>query len=131
MKRHIKFLLHVVCITLFMSSCSPNSPELPQQSDNTDDSEYYVKYSISSSFYKFGSISYADVRGTVTERTGNYSNTSTKWSVTIGPVKKGFRASVRYDRGTADEVKLEVSKNGSPFALKAKGDKSASYTIDY
>lgn len=123
-----KLFLLLFMATLLVACNDYNTPNIIGEADN---SEYYVRYTITSSFYAFGSIYYADVNGTETDRLGNYSQTSLKWVVTIGPVKKGFRAYVEYKSGRADEVKLEVSKNGSPFALKASGDKSAYYTIDY
>ncbi len=58
----------------------------------------------------------------------NYQTRS--WTITIGPVKKGFRAHVENERRTATD-KIEVSKDGSPFAIKASGQNSASYTINY
>ena len=51
------------------------------------------------------------------------------WTITIGPVKKGFRASIQYNEGGTCQI--EVSKNNGPFALKAEGKNSASYTIDF
>ena len=50
--------------------------------------------------------------------------------MTIGPVKKGFKASVRNEKGTGN-AQIEVSKNNGPFALKASGQNSASYTINF
>ena len=126
----MKRFFFIITTTLLMVACNDyNSPQ--QGNNNTDNSKYYVKYSISSSFYKFGNISYADVKGTGKAHEGNYSNTNTKWSITIGPVKKGFHAFVYYSSGRADVVKIEVSKNNSPFAEKASGETSASYTINY
>ncbi|MBO5674015.1 MAG: hypothetical protein J6S09_06985 [Paludibacteraceae bacterium] len=104
----------------------PSNGNSTQQRD-----EYYVKYTISSSFYYFGSITYADVNGTKHDRTGDYNRTSLKWEVIVGPVKKGFNSHVSYSRGSANIVKIEVSKNNGPFVLKASGDDSANYIIDF
>lgn len=104
----------------------PSNGNSTQQQD-----EYYVKYTISSSFYYFGSITYADVNGTKNDRTGDYNRTSLKWEVIVGPVKKGFNSHVSYSRGSANIVKIEVSKNNGPFVLKASGDDSANYIIDF
>lgn len=130
MKRYLKLLFCSISVTLLMSSCSFFSSDLPQQGGNSDNSEYYVQYSIKSTYayYYFGDIYYAAEHGTQCAEKGR---TVKSWSVIVGPVKRGFRASVRYDSGVASEVKIEVSKNGSPFALKASGEKSASYTINY
>ena len=106
--------------------------------------EYYVKYEvISSTIYLGGKLD-------VTIKDENSSNTTfsinqgASWDLTIGPVQKGFLASllaVASDT-TYNKLKLSssiyVSKNGSPFALK-KSDGSDSprdlveinYTIDY
>ena len=119
-------LLALFVAALLMVGCEENMPT-PQ----VDTNEYYVKYTIKSSFYKFGHITYADVHGTGRAHEGNYANTSTNWSVTIGPVKKGFHAFVQYDSGSANSVTLEVSKNNGPFVLKASGTTSAFYTIDF
>ena len=51
--------------------------------------------------------------------------------VIVGPVKKGFNSHISYSRGSANTVKIEVSKNNGPFVLKASGDKSASYIINF
>lgn len=104
----------------------PSNGNSTQQRD-----EYYVKYTISSSFYYFGSITYADVNGTKNDRTGDYNRTSLKWEVIVGPVKKGFNSHVSYSRGSANIVKIEVSKNNGPFVLKASGDDNANYIIDF
>jgi hypothetical protein len=90
--------------------------------------EYYVKYSITTRQYQiFSDITYADISG---EKVANKGYSSRAWGITIGPVKKGFRASVRYGRG-GGICHIEVSKNGGPFAMKAEADKSVSYTINF
>jgi hypothetical protein len=126
MKRLFLFLL-LATITLTFTSC--DLFYTPPTQPNTD--EYYVRYTIQSSFYYFGSISYADVNGTQRDRTGNYNNTSLLWEMTIGPVKKGFNSFVKYESGKADNVKIEVSKNGNPFVQKASGVNNASYKINF
>ena len=123
----MKKILTAIFITLIavtLTGCEGyNQPQIGD--------EYYVKYTISSSFYYFGGISYADVNGTKNDRMGDYNRTSLKWEVVVGPVKKGFRAHVSYSKGGANTVKIEASKNNGPFVLKAQGDKSASCTIDF
>ena len=90
--------------------------------------EYYVKYSITTRQYQiFSDITYADISG---EKVANKGYSSRAWGITIGPVKKGFRASVRYGWG-GGICHIEVSKNGGPFAMKAEADKSVSYTINF
>ena len=82
-----------------------------------------MKYSIdvTGPYQHFWKISYADVDGM---KTSNDGNSAKHWTVTIGPVKKGFRASVKNAMGTGMN-KIEVSKNNGPFALKASGEDSA------
>ena len=125
--RKMKKILSIILVSVLafsLTACEGfNNP------DKND--EYYVKYSISSSFYYFGSIKYVDVNGTKHDRTGDYNRTSLKWEVIVGPVNKGFNSHVSYSRGRANIVKIEVSKNNGPFVLKASGDKSASYMIDF
>lgn len=128
----MKKILPVLLISLLTSTfTSCEGFNQPNNGGSNQQDEYYVKYSISSSFYYFGSITYADVNGTNNDRTGDYNRTSLKWEVIVGPVKKGFRSHVSYSRGNANTVKIEVSKNNGPFVLKANGEKSANYTIDF
>lgn len=100
-----------------------------QGGGKTSSDEYYVKYTIKSlgTYYYFSDIYYADVNGTGSAEKGH---SVKSWTVTIGPVKKGFKASVRNEKGTGN-AQIEVSKNNGPFALKASGQNSASYTINF
>jgi hypothetical protein len=129
MKKYIKLLLFLFPLTLLLSACSFNSPDMSQKGSNFDDSEYYVQYSLKSThpYYQFSDIYYATEHGTECAKKGEYVKS---WTVIVGPVKGGFRAFVRC-QGSGTEAKIEVSKNGSPFALKASGEVSVSYTIDY
>ena len=113
-------LLATIIVALFMVSCE-------DYSNPSDNSEYYVRYSVSSTYpYIFSNVKYADVNGT-----GSFMNYQTRnWAITIGPVKKGFNAFVKNENGTATD-KIEVSKNGGPFALKASGNNSATYCINF
>ena len=124
----MKRLFFIFAAALLLVSCEEGY-NTPQQGGKTDDTEYYVKYSIKSpGIYKyFSDIYYADVNGTKSTSIG-YSLSN--WSVTIGPVKKGFKASVRNEKGTGNNM-IEISKNGGPFALKAEGQNGASYKINF
>ncbi|MBO7494721.1 MAG: hypothetical protein J6T87_11325 [Bacteroidales bacterium] len=117
-------LLATIIVALFIVSCEKDNSEDYNSSEKT---EYYVRYSVSSTYpYVFSDVKYADVNGT-----GSFMNYQTRsWSVTIGPVKKGFNAFVKNENGTATD-KIEVSKDGGPFATKASGNNSASYRIDF
>ena len=92
--------------------------------ENTDIPNYYVKYQFSCA-YKY-SLSF-----TVETDMGpeTFSGIYAGWSETYGPVSKGFRASISVD-ATAN-VKIYVSRGKEPFVLKASGNSSAAYTIDF
>ena len=126
MKR-IFILLSFAFVAIGLTSCyfyaEPTNP--------TEINEYYVRYSIQSSWYKFGGVSYADIAGTSYDLSATYANS---WTITIGPVKKGFKAWSKNSMGTntnSAKHTIEVSKNGGPFAQKATGVNNASYTINY
>jgi len=119
----MKKLFTLLAAAILMVACKDfNSPQ-------QDKTEYYVKYTIKSpgTYYYFSDITYADVSGTGSAEKGH---SVKSWTVTIGPVKKGFKASVKNAKGTGDN-QIEVSKAGGPFSLKASGTNSASYTINF
>jgi hypothetical protein len=122
MKKLFIILAEIIAIGFTGCGLFSNSP------DYVDSNEYYVKYSISSTTYNyFSDIYYAKESGT---GSAEISHSVRSWTVTIGPVKKNFKAFVRNERGTGYN-KIEVSKNGGPFALKAEGTNSATYTINF
>ena len=127
MKKILSVLLISLLTFTFMGCEGFNQPS--NGGSNQPKDEYYVKYSIdvTGPYQHFWKISYADVNGT---KTSNDGNSAKHWTVTIGPVNKGFRASVKNAMGTGMN-KIEVSKNNSPFVLKASGEDCASYTIDF
>ena len=135
MKNYFKLFFIVFSLSMLAVSCnftSPNPPSYGGEDNNTNrepSAEYYVKYTIKGEgiYGRFSDIVYADVNGTKTASEG-YQIRS--WSVTIGPVSKGFKAYVRNEGGGGDNV-IEVFKNGGPFAQKATGWNSASYTINF
>jgi hypothetical protein len=137
---NISILVFIITIGIINSSCN-------EECDNGDIEpidKYYVKYEVNSStIYSGGKL---DVTIN-TEKNENLVITISQrnlWETIIGPVQKGFNASMRveatgetYDKLTI-YTNIYVSKNGSPFALK-KSDGSdtprdnvqISYTIDY
>ena len=121
MKRFLKTILCLLPALTLIVSCN-EQPEV-------DNNEYYVKYTITSggTYYYFSDIYYKDVHGTGSAEKGH---SIKNWTVTIGPVKRGFTASVRNEKGTGKN-QIDISKNNGPFALKATGQNSASYTINY
>lgn len=126
----MKKLFFLFAAGVLTAACEEfNTPYSGGGGGSTSTVEYYVRYTIKSpgTYYYFSDIYYNDVNGTGSAEK-NHSVSS--WTVTIGPVKKGFKASVRNERGTGNNI-IEVSKNGSPFAQKATGTNSASYTINY
>lgn len=124
MKKLFILLIVAIITALLMVSC-----ENQDASGSGGKDDYYVKYSIKSGgpYLYFSDIVYADVYGSQTAEKGH---SIKSWTVTIGPVKKGFRASVRNTKGTGNNI-IEVSKNGGPFAQKATGTNGASYTINF
>lgn len=130
MKRLLIFMA-IAIAAIGLTSCEGLGFYTTPPGNNQTTDEYYVRYSIVSSWYVFGNVSYGDVHGTSYDLTGQRVNS---WSVTIGPVKKSFSAWSRNNLGTntnSANHTIEVSKNGGPFAQKAKGINSASYTINF
>lgn len=116
------FIFGALLIMAFIS-CDKNEPE--------DNNEYYVKYTISATqVSQIDDITYADVEKMVT--VDNTKNFLTKWEITIGPVKKGFKAYINNGKNSKlSTAKIEISKNGKPFVMKASGTISATYVIDF
>ncbi|MBQ4394774.1 MAG: hypothetical protein IJP45_06495 [Paludibacteraceae bacterium] len=126
MKKGIRIIISLLIVSLIMFSCDLFYD--PQHDVTPDNSNYYVRYTIKATYpYLFSDVTYRDVYGTEIALK-NYRTRS--WSVTIGPVKKGFNAYVKNESGSATN-QIEISKNGEPFTLKANGTNSASYTIDF
>lgn len=132
----ILFLGFLISIGTIITSC--------EKENTVDANEYYVKYEVNSTtIYSGGKLNVTI--NTETNELMTLSINQRKLSeIVIGPVKKGFIASmiVAASGETHDRLKLYatifVSKNGSPFALK-KNDGSdeprdsveLDYTIDY
>src|SRR5690606_4188209 len=93
--------------------------------------EYYVKYIVNSSTnYVEGRKSIERIAIITSENNSiqNFTFNNSTWEMTIGPVKKGFNASLntRYNVAVFDgpnntyiNSEIHVSKNNGPFALKA------------
>jgi len=110
--------------------------------------EYYVKYIVNSSTpYVEGGKSISRTAQITSENNSNKSFTFNKsaWETTIGPVKKGFHASLNSSfsqvfggpNRTYINIEIHVSKNNGPFALKASNTStqerfsaSCKYTIN-
>jgi len=82
------------------------------------------------SFITRATVTYVDADG----KKVKVEKVSNGWEVTVGSVKKGFEASLLVEETSGyviHESTIEVSRNGEPFALKARGELNASYRIDY
>ena len=93
---------------------------------------FYVKYKISGSTYFYiDGVSYNTENGS---RSENFS-AARSFEVICGPVNKNFvaRITLTQYRGApaSNATKISVSKNNGPFAIKASGQSSASYTINF
>jgi len=112
--------------------------------DATD--EYYVKYEVIGTTVYGSSMFYATVNNEKNNDL-NYSFAGgSQWELIIGPVQKGFTASidVRVEDNELGSVRVEfalniyVSKNNGPYTIKAldttvlpRDRGQNSYTIDY
>lgn len=122
-----RYFLLAACLGVLMS-CEKDAGK--------DEARYYVKYTGETSTLHIVETTY-----TVATDTGidTYKTTGSRsdYSVTIGPVKKGFKASIACMCDETESyyiksqrVTIEVSKDGEPFAQKASGTDMASYVID-
>ena len=102
-----------------------------------EEGRYYVKYTGETSTVHMVETTYtvATDTGVDTYKTSGFGS---DYSVTVGPVKKGFRAEIscsivgESEYGVKSQrVTIEVSRDGEPFAQKATGTARASYVVDY
>lgn len=102
-----------------------------------EEARYYVKYTGETSTLHIVETTYtvATDTGVDTYKTSGFGS---DYSVTIGPVKKGFQAEIscrivgESEYGVKSQrVTIEVSRDREPFALKATGTDRAIYVIDY
>ena len=113
-----------------------------EECEECDLDEYYIKYAVGvqANSYK---VPIDIVIRNEHDKTTPYSDTDS-WNITLGPVKKGFTASIWVEFGhtfLGDATliaKIYVSKNDSPFALKEEAESADTnepvqidYTIDY
>lgn len=141
--RFLPVFILTLLFGVFIVSCDKENESEPEDNNSPSD-EYYVKYEVNSSTIYTGGKLDMTIR---TEEDKNLTlviDQRKLHETIIGPVEKGFVASmsVTAQGNTYDKLKLYtniyVSKNGSPFALK-KSDGSdeprdfvqLSYKIDY
>ena len=132
------FLILLMLSVVGFSGCKKSN------STTTVDDQYYVKYQVTSTTIYTGNkleVYYRSDNNQVLKETDN---TPGGWSITIGPVKKGFNASVQvnelgnnYGHLTL-QSQISVSKNNSVFATKASDNSTTprtslqlGYTINY
>ena len=89
---------------------------------------YYIKYE-AYNIYVLHNTTINTEKGTQT-----IDIKKTTFSEIYGPVSKGFQTSIQVQRAQSSNpatVQIYVSKNNGPFTLKASGNNSTSYTIDF
>ncbi|ATL47213.1 hypothetical protein COR50_08475 [Chitinophaga caeni] len=134
-----KLLLCIITCAILNISCKKES-----QGDSLNSDEYYVKYEVNSStIYTGGKLSV--ILNAENNQAFTFTiNTRSAWETIIGPVKRGFKASLNVNEigNNYGHLKLftqiSVSKNDSPFALKKINSSDTpristqiDYTIDY
>jgi len=109
-----------------------------------DDIEYYVKYEVNSSTIYTGGKLDVELTSENDQDITMQIPTRASWETIIGPVKKGFKASLKASEAGTNYghlklyTQISVSKNDSPFALKEidgsdepRTTVEINYTIDY
>lgn len=126
-----RFLWVLLCVVPLFLGCEKDSEK--------EVYEYYVRYEYSLTLtgptsgtsYSSRTLSINTDSGVINATTYAYS-----YSEIIGPVKKGFKASITLKEeqvsGGTRNLKIYVARGSEPFALKATSTNtaSASYTID-
>lgn len=126
----------ILTIGLMSSGCSKNA--------ETKLDEYYVKYEVNSSTIYMGNKLNIELNAENNQHTTLLINTGSTWEAVIGPVQKGFKATLIASEVGSNSghlrlyTQISVSKNGSPFALKEingsempRTSVEINYTIDY
>lgn len=110
-----KVLLYFICLCTAFSACTKG--EGGGLTPSVEEEQYYVKY-IGDSISGQYSVSYEDTKGTVTLS----DQREAKFERTVGPVSKGFKASLRITCGyyMPPTVRIEVKKGNAPFVVKAE-----------
>ena len=123
--KHILILMSIIFLCACgKCDCGETNTNNNQSVENKD--EYYVKYTAwKSSGYRvdYPYMTITLENGSTQKITSSGGQSITK---TIGPVKKGFTASIS---SNFPYNKIECCKNNGPFIIKR--DKVGSYTIDF
>lgn len=131
--KHLFIPLSIILCSCGTDNGNEDEPQIPSQSSNM---AYYVKYEASVNSGYIGNIEYS-VKTDDGVKTFTSSNKS--FSLTVGPVKKGFNATCKVNASSLHQadciVWIYVCRGNEPFAFKTNnfGGKtvSTSYTIDY
>lgn len=111
--------------------------------DDSDPDEYYVKYEVNSSTIYFNQKLEVIINSETGSPISFSIDQNALWETIIGPVQKDFNATLSVTNlGVEDKsalyTNISVSKNDSPFALKASDGSDTprnyvelNYTIDY
>lgn len=143
-------LLLLVGVLLFCN-CSketndelPPANETPSNQSEVKESEYYVKYVFSCGnnvYFCMYTAQYINEKGVVCSKKYGANTTASHGSrfysdeITCGPFKFGDRPSLDITNQQSisyRQLEIHVSKDGSPFAIKASSNSShIDYTIEY
>ena len=102
--------------------------------------EYFVRYEVISTTANNAYTLHATVNNEKNNDVSFNFSAGSQWETIIGPVQKGFNASLEVSAEAAIlfQLKIYVSKYDSPFAIKANDSSETSrtsgqlsYTIDY
>ena len=137
------FIFAIFGIVFVFTSCEKENNCDNVYEENGND-EYYVKYEVNSSTIYTGGKLDVIINTENNETMPIIINKRVLWETVIGPVKKGFNATLKVSSPTETHNKLKlytkiyVSKNNSPFALKKNNGSDVprdfvqiNYTIDY
>lgn len=120
--RHILKLFYFLIFCAITTGCEKRNIEEGQLND-----EYYVKYQVESTTIYYEeklNVQISNINGSLPFLI----NQRESWETIIGPVKKGFKASLKatkqgWDGQTVENhlkinLQIQVSKNSGPFAMK-------------
>ena len=137
MKKIIYNLFLLIVFSSSFYSCDEDEKfvRLPEEKEEekVEVAEYYIKYVAHSEnrYISITGVTVATDRGT---QSFNYSSNARKnWEQTYGPVKKGFKASIKVDGNKIGNVEIYCCRGSEPFTLKASrsGSGLLQYTINY
>ncbi|AZI67587.1 hypothetical protein EIB71_07890 [Kaistella daneshvariae] len=134
--KKLSIILCFLSISLLLFNC--------REEEKIVTDEYYIKYSANSStIYSEGrlSVNYLNEKN---EMVTTEIPTKKVWEVTVGPVKKGYSATLTVSQLTENYGRLKInaqifaSKNNGPFAIKKddtsnieRTNVSLNYFIDF